>query len=769
MFSRINLIKDLGLVFSDFSWNASVASFQDVNIVYGWNGCGKTTLTRLFDQLADPAVGDATFEVETADGTTITAGMPLTTPVRVFNQDYIQNNVRLLESSANTISLVLGAANQDLIDQIAQDEQALHGDPNDASAVGKIKEQDDCVATKQRLEKENDTAFTDIARTIGAALANTGAASRTYRAPQAKKDFDKLTEPQTLSEGDLLGYVLALKQDMLPKVEQIAVESLGVSTPISTLDFIQTSAAKAKMLCDKTVASVVISRIAEQPDISEWVETGLHLHNELGAAECEFCGNKLAAERLTELAQHFNDADGKLKAEIEEELARLRMALKHVQALSVPDPARLYEESREAYTEAVTAVEEAKQSLSRQITTLGQELAKKKSQTTTALALDVSIDATQLTEAIKQANDLIIAHNHKTSEFNKIQNTAASGIKQHYLSTIHADVQTRLNSIAEADQTIRTLTEDIAVISERIAAARKEISSAHAACDQINENLKTFLGRDELQFEPHLEMVQEADGSQVETVTSYRIMRHGEPAVRVSEGEKTALAFIYFVVHLNDGQFQKSDGVVVIDDPISSLDSNSLYQAFSFLKNAILDCKQVFILTHNFDFLKLLLNWRKNVPRRHGRTSYYMIKNQIGDDARRALIDDMDKELLTYESEYHYLFKRLKEMQAAQDGSIMQAYPVPNIARKVWDTFLMFQVPNGDSQYRKMAVLKADGFDEQKLDAIYKFTNDQSHISGAGFDPSLVPETQKVLGELFEMMEAIAPKHFAVLDEATPL
>lgn len=66
-----------------------------------------------------------------------------------------------------------------------------------------------------------------------------------------------------------------------------------------------------------------------------------------------------------------------------------------------------------------------------------------------------------------------------------------------------------------------------------------------------------------------------------------------------------------------------------------------------------------------------------------------------------------------------------------------------------------------------MDVLKADGFDEQKLDAIYKFTNDQSHITGSGFDPALVPETKKVIKELFEMMEKISPGHFRIIDEVT--
>jgi wobble nucleotide-excising tRNase len=244
----------------------------------------------------------------------------------------------------------------------------------------------------------------------------------------------------------------------------------------------------------------------------------------------------------------------------------------------------------------------------------------------------------------------------------------------------------------------------------------------------------------------------------------YRIVRGSEPATYLSEGERTAIAFVYFVVHLNDGHFDKERGIIVIDDPISSLDSNSLYQAFSFLKNAVTGCHQTFILTHSFEFLKLLLNWRSRAGKH---TGYYMINNEIMDSVRCAKIQEMDNELRVYESEYHYLFKRLKEMRAEQDGSILRAYPVPNMARKVWETFLLFNIPNGKKTYDKMVFLKEKGHDPTKLDAIYKFTNDQSHITGAGFDPSLVPEAKKVLDEIFEMMGAIAPDHYAIIDAAT--
>jgi wobble nucleotide-excising tRNase len=235
-------------------------------------------------------------------------------------------------------------------------------------------------------------------------------------------------------------------------------------------------------------------------------------------------------------------------------------------------------------------------------------------------------------------------------------------------------------------------------------------------------------------------------------------MRNEKVAENLSEGERTAIGFVYFVTHLKDQDFDLAHGIVVVDDPVSSLDANSIFQAFSFLKNSIKDAQQVFVLTHNFDFLRLLVNWIKYSKQKAG---YYMIKNTCGaSGSRSASIDTLDKLLREHESEYHYLFKLLYTFQ--DDETIESVYNLPNVARKVLDTFLMFRVPSSESNYAKMEVLKPH-FDQNKLTSIYKFVNHESHITGKGFDPSLVAETQKNIKYLLEMIEAVFPEHYKIL------
>jgi len=102
-----------------------------------------------------------------------------------------------------------------------------------------------------------------------------------------------------------------------------------------------------------------------------------------------------------------------------------------------------------------------------------------------------------------------------------------------------------------------------------------------------------------------------------EDKSGYKIIRqNGDDARKtLSEGEKTLITFLYFY-HLTKGGFDQdeaaNDRVVVLDDPISSLDDSTLLVVAQLTKQLIDDCqnggkiKQFFVLTHNNNFWKEL-------------------------------------------------------------------------------------------------------------------------------------------------------------------
>lgn len=97
---------------------------------------------------------------------------------------------------------------------------------------------------------------------------------------------------------------------------------------------------------------------------------------------------------------------------------------------------------------------------------------------------------------------------------------------------------------------------------------------------------------------------------------NYRLIRSNGQDVNqtLSEGEKTFVTFLYFM-HLlngsNNRDLKTENKVVVINDPISSLDSNVLFIVSNLILKLIDEVRnnqsnavQVFILTHNVYFHK---------------------------------------------------------------------------------------------------------------------------------------------------------------------
>lgn len=741
MITRLKIIKGLG-IFSNFRWEENVSDFARYNLIYGWNGCGKTTLSALFAGLNDGAVAgheDAQYEIGLGAATSIRNGDAFPVKVRVFNRDYVEKNVHTLSGRARPI-MILGEENKKIIDEIEADEATL--------AIKNQRRQkliDQFKDAKKRREK----LFTDIARTIGQNTA--GLATRAYRRPDAEEAFAKLEGKTTLDDTALAASLTELRQAEQPDVLELQVPSVADDRkPMTIVAFLDQAKADAKRLCALTVESKLVERLKSNPDIGTWVESGLALHEAHQSKMCEFCDRVLPEQRMEVLAGHFNAADRQLKLELQDLLERLGRAKVAVRQIRAPEKANLYDELRGEYQKATLAIEETTASLIVAIDGMRASLEKKKAHTTEPLALKDDVDASRLVKAIEDVNWHIGRHNTKTAGFKAAKEDARKRLEIHYLCTVYDDVEEADKTIAAVTEAGRRVTEGDPVtgepslqqLRERIEANRARISSPHKGCEAINTALRTFLGRNELQFEV------EDDG--------YVLKRRGEVAKGLSEGERTAIGLVYFTVHLKDEGFDPSEGIIVVDDPISSLDSNSIYQAFAFLKNAVQDAKQVFILTHDFDFLKLVIDWMKRVHH-----AFYMINNDNDTEgARVASIGRLDKLLEEHESEYHYLFKRLYTFRS--DGTIETAYQMPNMARKVLDSFLMFRVPRGGTPYSKLEELK-EVFDENKLIAIYKFTNDQSHITGKGFDPSLVPETQKNVTYLLEMIETVFPEHYKIL------
>ena len=743
MITEIKKISGLG-VFDNYVAAPELKPFERFNIIYGENGSGKTTISRLLDCLQGGERRDypnLEYSIETQSGT-LTQRREYLRKVRVFNSDFVDGNVGRFEGPLRHI-LILGEENKELAEEIKA--EILTRDARNQ----RIQEQ---VAAVSKLETEKGKIFSKIAQTIGEATS--GSTLRTYRKPDAEKAFNKIGDAKSLTDGELEVHRATVRQEQMPEVGSVRAPQLilpGTDKLIGSVGAAKDLAKRCQNLTTRSAQSAVIARLAHNSKISNWVEQGVHLHEACGSANCEFCDQPMPATRLQALANHFSVEDQRLKGDIEDERRGIAAILEALGRFTLPDRLALYSELRADYDIAIREFSKELVTLKEQVIGIDGALADKLARRTEAYQLNIDSDPVALIASLKTINDIMQRHDAKTLSFERQKATARDAIEVHYLLTVREQVIDVLNKIDALNADCEHLTKggdglpdrrSLAEITQSIVDKQAKISSAHKGGEELTSHLKQFLGRTDLIFE------NSKDG--------YAVLRRGRPAKRLSEGEKTAIAFLYFIVQLKDREFDLAEGVVVIDDPISSLDSAAIYQAFSFLKNSTQNAKQLFILTHNHEFLRLVLNWLQNLPKPlKKQCSYSMVLCAESAGGRSARIVPLDQLLIDHATEYHYLFKVLHNFQS--DGTILSCYHVPNIARKVLETFLEFHLPSKKGLYRK---LEETNFDPHKKTAIYKFTNDLSHFTGKGFDPSLVAETQKNTAYLLEMIEKVAPLHY---------
>jgi hypothetical protein len=128
---------------------------------------------------------------------------------------------------------------------------------------------------------------------------------------------------------------------------------------------------------------------------------------------------------------------------------------------------------------------------------------------------------------------------------------------------------------------------------------------------------------------------------------------------------------------------------------------------------------------------------------------------------RYSTIEALDPFLRDYESEYHYLFKRIFEAGDLPGcGPLHTYYELPNLARRLLESFLAFKVPNEGSLHAR---LEAVDFDGPKKTRLIRFLDIHSHaeqIAEGHDEASALAEAPEVLQDLLSFIEHCDGGHF---------
>jgi len=214
----------------------------------------------------------------------------------------------------------------------------------------------------------------------------------------------------------------------------------------------------------------------------------------------------------------------------------------------------------------------------------------------------------------------------------------------------------------------------------------------------------------------------------------YQITRNNVLAKNLSTGERNIISLIYFITKLEENNFNLNDAIIFIDDPVSSLDSNHIFKVYGFLSEKVLNCKQLFITTHNFDFLNLLKDLiygdpegTQNKQSKAQKENFYLIKKIETNNQKYSIIENIPNILIKFRSEYNYLFSILKEFNEKQGNSDFEMlYLLPNIARRFLEAYLFQKYPDGN-KFKDKCKMFLNNVQESEKKSLLKLIDEHSH------------------------------------------
>lgn len=751
MIKRINHIKKFG-VFQNYRRTGDIQDFTNLNIIYGWNYSGKTTISRIFQHFErtekNPDYSTAEFELENHNGDKFNEQKQLIDDrlIRTFNSDFIKNNLKWDGSSFDAIQvLTLG---EDAIEA----EKKINEKKAKQTKIDLIKK-----ALNKEVSNLNNKILDGLSNKSGQ-IKNTLRLVYAYTRTQIKPTFDLIKsnhKPHLLSTTDvtkLLPIATASDNDKLP-ILTLFKPTLSLTANIE----------KVKELVKEVPAlSKTIDYFVQNPEVANWVEKGLPIHKE--KTSCEFCGNTIEQERITDLMAHFSEDLRNHKALLTELIETLTNSKITTLTYTKRD---FYKDLWDEFNTANDALKKGSvKDYNKQIDNLIKIVETKFDKPFEKITElnDVNDFTIQLEIDTKKYNKVITSNTEQTNKFDTAKTEAIESLKKHYTAKFIDDIElskkeskiTLYESRVENFKNLYdTLTADIDVLEA-------EISQAQKGREQINEYISQFLGRDEIKVE-----VVKEDGKD-----RFTLKRENSKAKNLSEGEKTAIAFSFFLTKLKEiKDFDKT--IVYIDDPISSLDSNHIFQVNAILKGFFfsnqnddiawkLNCKQLFVSTHNFDFFTLLkeLPTSKNSLQKF----FYQVRRV---NKNESVLEKLPKSLQQYSSEYHFLFEELYNFNKSADkGEYSTLMGIPNAVRRFVELYTYSRLPGNSSSTvdQRADILWGDEKSKRILKVLHYFSH-ANNIDRMIRNSDLICDIENAVADLMVQLKE-DEKHYAELKKA---
>lgn len=567
-----------------------IENCQKINFIYGPNGSGKSTVSNFLQNPTSLQFSDCEIEWETDS-----------TDIVVYNREFREKNFKGDIAGVFT----LGQATIEDIQALEKlkEERKIKNEEHKKREVTLDKKKQEEITCKasfrdlvwEKILKPNETEFKEVF---------SGFRNNKERFRDEVIRRFQISHNSSETRDDLL---LRAKTLFSQKPEKCNSISFFVGDMVERLAEIETSDIWGKIIVGNK--ELPIGRLIDALNNADWVNQG---RKYIGDDKiCPFCQRETISNDLKEQLEAFFGGEYERDLNIircfvdnyDKQTNELIECIKNLRAsLSNYPVARIDSGKLDSAIELINGIFSKNKA---------EMLMKEKEPGRIVVLTETSTIIEAAYQLVIDGNVAIAKHNEMVDNYTTEKNRLISEIWTFLMAeneTLIDGYLKEINVFSKAKNGIQKgldiCKQQMDELDDRIIEAGKNITSVQPTVDEINRSLKSY-GFTNFQIVPSL--VQS---------NSYQIQRmDGTLATHtLSEGEETFISFLYFLqLAKGDTDVEKVSNrkVLVLDDPICSLDSTVLYIVSSLVKGLIKDIRagnsdveQIFILTHNVFFHK---------------------------------------------------------------------------------------------------------------------------------------------------------------------
>ena len=697
-------IKEISLDTATFKGTGTSVKPTYINFFYGANGAGKTTLAEV---------------IESDTGVQWQESMPRENyNVLVYNHAFIERHFSNYDNLAGVFTI--HSQNIKIQGQIAEQADKKAASEKQGRVLTKDKEDKDAAwsAAADKFRANCWDRTKKLREMFDAVIAG-----------KKRKElfFDAILAVPSVAEHDV---------DELKKSCDVAFDLN--SRPYHVFSRVSNTSTYGSLpgseLLDKAVTSsseTPFANFIKAINATDWVRQGHAHYQEQATGKCPYCQQPLPKTFEEDIAACF---DAQYQQDID--------ALREFQAVYVKETGAILKSLNDNLQDVLPSVDltEYKDKLSileQRIQINVQRIEGKIKEPTSIVALeDTDSLLIEIGQIIDEINQQIAMNNSIVNDKRKRQEQCKRDVWAHMAFTL-ADL------VSDYNQGLSAHKGDAERIDKAIAECRKEYRDAASAIVDLNKG-----GVNTQEAVDNINKLLRDSGFQgflivnkPGTKNTYMVVRQDEkhtPVTRLSEGERNFIAFLYFyqLVRGNGkadatvtyGSLEQApegtdtrDKIVVIDDPVSSMDSGTLFIVSSIVRELIGVCynnteyrdqevkgdyiKQIFILTHNVYFHREITY--KEVAH-YKSTSFFIIRkadnhSSITHCVRPSGVAGEWENYNPVQNSYAALWDELKRLYQDDNASI----PIKNVSRRILDYYFL-QLCGFDGKNMRKIVLETN-------------------------------------------------------------